>query len=186
MSFLRGSLAVLVSALVLVIVARTSVAVRLPFLTVAAEGGSDLSVTKTGPSSAPANSDVSFTINVTNLGPDTAPTVTLQDVIPEGMTFVSVTETSDPKVFGCNTPLPTAWNMCTTTDFPAGASSNFTLVLHVGEAEPGTTFTNIARVTVTSDSPPGPEDPPLPITLIQIRPITAARFRPPSVLHRRM
>lgn len=161
MSFLRRSLAVLVIVLVLVVVARTSVAVHLSFLNLAAEGGSDLAVTKTGPSSAPANSDVSFTINVTNLGPDSAPIVTLQDVIPAGMTFVSVTETSNPKLFSCSAPVPTAWNMCTATNFAAGASSDFTVVLHVGEAEPGASFTNVARVTVTSDTTPGPEDPPL-------------------------
>jgi uncharacterized repeat protein (TIGR01451 family) len=161
MSFFRGSLAALAIVLVLLVVARTSEAVRVPFMTVAAEGGSDLSVMKIGPSSAPANSDVSFTINVTNLGPDAAPNVTLQDVIPAGMTFVSVTETSNPQVFTCGTPVPAAWDMCTTTNFGAGASSDFTVVLHVGSADPGTTFTNIARVVVTSNTPPGPEDPPL-------------------------
>src|SRR5687768_4495119 len=61
----------------------------------------DLFVLKTGPDSAPAGSNVTYTVTVTNAGPDEATAVTVTDQIPEGMTFVSATE---PAGFICTDP----------------------------------------------------------------------------------
>src|SRR6266550_4885356 len=105
MTFFRGSLALLAILMVLVVFAKTSEAIGHSFLAQEGDGGSDLTVIKNGPSSAAADSDVSFTITVINLGPDDAPIVTLRDVIPAGLTFVSVQETSLPHLFTCTAPM---------------------------------------------------------------------------------
>src|SRR6266446_676768 len=61
----------------------------------------DLSITKSGPGVAAAGSDVPYDISVLNLGPDDASTVDIKDVMPPGMTFVSVIQNSGP-AFDCS------------------------------------------------------------------------------------
>jgi len=154
MSIFRGTLAVLAVLLVLVVVTKTSEAVGYSFLTTTAEGGSDLFVAKNGPSSAAADSDVSFTVIVANEGPDDASSVTLTDVIPGGLTFVSIDETNNPDLFTCTSPAVGSGGtiQCDAATFTAGSSSVFTIVLHVAsDTPPGTTFTNIATVTSPTD-----------------------------------
>jgi len=64
----------------------------------------DLLVTKSGPAQAPAGSDVTYTVTITNLGPDASGPVTLNDPIPAGMTFVS--KAADPPGITCSAPAP--------------------------------------------------------------------------------
>jgi len=138
MSFFRGSLVVL--------------ALVLCSLTVAAQE-SDLSVTKSGPESAAAGTNVTFTIQVVNGGPDDA-SATLTDVIPAGLTFVSIDEANNPDLFTCTSPTMGSGGTitCSAATFTAGSSSDFTIVLHVdSETPPGTTFTNVATVTSSTD-----------------------------------
>jgi uncharacterized repeat protein (TIGR01451 family) len=49
----------------------------------------DLSLTKAGPSSAVAGSAITWTLTVANAGPSDAQNVSLDDVLPSGVTFVS-------------------------------------------------------------------------------------------------
>jgi large repetitive protein len=51
----------------------------------------DLRVTKTGPATAVAGTDATYTIQVKNFGPSNAQPVTLNDPAPPGLTFVSAT-----------------------------------------------------------------------------------------------
>src|SRR5439155_735558 len=67
-------------------------------LTVSATSA-DLSVTKTGPAAAGAGSNVTYTITVTNNGPNDAQNVTLSDVLPATETFVSQSQTGFPDFF---------------------------------------------------------------------------------------
>src|SRR5882724_3058501 len=139
MAFFRCSLAVL--------------ALVLCSLTVAAQE-SDLRVSKSGPESAAAGTDVTFTIQVVNGGPDDASSTTLTDVIPTGLTFVSIDETNNPDLFTCTSPQVGSGGtiQCSAATFTAGSSSDFTIVLHVdSETLPDTTFTNIATVTSATD-----------------------------------
>src|SRR5437879_1396525 len=62
---------------------------------------SDLTVLKTGPATADANTDVSFNIAVTNMGPDDSGLVTLNDAVTTGWSFVSVTPAAG---FSCSDP----------------------------------------------------------------------------------
>ncbi len=113
----------------------------------------DLAVTKNGPSTASAGSDVSFDVTIFNFGPDDSATVSLDDPLPPGMTFVSATQNNGP-AFSCSTPTvgTNGTITCTLALFPAGSSADFTFVANIPPATPqGTTFTNIA--TASSQTP---------------------------------
>ena len=104
----------------------------------------DLGVEKLGPSSAPPNSDVTYTLTVFNGGADAAADVVLSDPIPAGMSLVSTTQDSGP-AFSCDTAID-----CTIASFPAGASATFTFVFHI---DSGTEFLNVATVTSNTFDP---------------------------------
>ena len=113
----------------------------------------DLAVTKSGPISAAADTDVPFDVTVINVGPDDAMGVSLNDPLPAGMTFVSRNQNNGP-AFTCTDPGPgnNGTINCTIALLPAGSSANFTFVAHIAPATPqGTTFTNV--VTVSSQTP---------------------------------
>jgi uncharacterized repeat protein (TIGR01451 family) len=113
----------------------------------------DLGIIKSGSATAAANSDVSYTLNVFNIGPDDATTVSVSDPIPPGMTFLSLLS---PAGWTCITPAVGAGGTvtCSNPNFVAGNNVNFTLTLHIptGTA-PGTFFTNSATVTTTTFDP---------------------------------
>jgi uncharacterized repeat protein (TIGR01451 family) len=109
----------------------------------------DLVVTKTGPATAAAGTDVTYTVEVRNIGEVDALAVTLTDQIPEGMFYVS---SAAPPGYECVAREVDV--VCGGGTLPVGATATFTFVFHINvEAEPGTTFTNIA--TATSQSPEG-------------------------------
>src|SRR5438067_2638415 len=120
----------------------------------------DVGIVKSGPSSAPANSDVTYTITVTNGGPNDAGHVQWTDTLPTGtpagpaMTFVSFMQTSGP-TFNCGTPAATT--TCSLDPMPNGSIATFTFTGHIpsGTAS-GKTFTNVA--SVTSDNDPNPDN----------------------------
>jgi uncharacterized repeat protein (TIGR01451 family) len=119
-----------------------------------AQSSADLQVTKDGPSTLVAGTDVPYTIVLTNLGPDDASTVDLNDPIPPGMTFVSINQ---PGGFACSTPAVGSGGTvdCTNATMTAGTSVTFNLVVHLDPSTPpGTFFTNIA----TASSPDDPND----------------------------
>lgn len=105
----------------------------------------DLAVYKfiDGASKVNENTDVSFTVSVTNFGPDAASNVELEDFTPSATTFVSLTQTSGPS-FTCTD------SNCTIATLARGASANFVAVYHTNgvAAETLTTFS----ATVSSDT----------------------------------
>jgi uncharacterized repeat protein (TIGR01451 family) len=115
---------------------------------------SDILVTKSGPSESAADTDVSYSVGVTNFGPDDSATVTLTDAIPSGMTFVSAVQEDGPS-FSC--AAPTAGDTvgtinCSIASMTNGSTANFTFVFHIPPATPpGTSFTNVANVTSPTD-----------------------------------
>jgi uncharacterized repeat protein (TIGR01451 family) len=109
----------------------------------------DLLTEKSGPPEVAAGNDASYTVTITNLGPDAATNVTLSDPIPAGMTFVSATQNTGP-AFSCSDPGVgnNGTVTCTSASLAAGASADFTFVFNIpGSTPAGTSFTNVATGT---------------------------------------
>lgn len=116
---------------------------------------SDLLVQKSGPAEANAGSNVSYTVTLTSLGPDSASSVVLSDPTPGTMTFVSATQQSGP-AFSCSDPGVGNGGVvtCSIATLAAGESAEFTFVFNIpGGTADGTFFTNIASVTAASFDP---------------------------------
>jgi uncharacterized repeat protein (TIGR01451 family) len=101
----------------------------------------DAGVTKTGPTNAIAGSNVTFTITITNHGPQTALNVVVTDALPAGMGVVSVT----PSVGSATNLSGTV--VASLGHLNAGASATVTIVAALVTTG---TLTNIATVTTSS------------------------------------
>ena len=127
--------------------------------TVGGGNQADLAIVKTGPASAPPNSDVAYTITVTNGSANDATNVSFTDTLPNSapignpMTFVSFTQNSGP-AFNCG--VPAATTTCTIATFPAGSTATFTFTGHIPNAPSGTTYSN--TVSMISDNDPNSEN----------------------------
>jgi uncharacterized repeat protein (TIGR01451 family) len=96
------------------------------------------------------NSDVTYTITVTNGGPDPAPNATLNDPLPGNLTFVSL---SSPVGWTCTTPVvgTNGTVNCTNPSLPFTNGQTFTLVVHVPTETPaGTLYSNTATISTTA------------------------------------
>src|SRR5580765_3572136 len=118
-------------------------------------GGSDVQVTKTTPNEfAVADTDVTYTITVTNNGPDTASGVSFKDsldngVPPSPMTFVSFTF---PPGWSCGVPSTTT--TCSIASLPANNPQVFTFKAHIPNGTaPGTIYTNTVNESSSSPDP---------------------------------
>jgi uncharacterized repeat protein (TIGR01451 family) len=112
----------------------------------------DMSVSKTGPVTANAGTVISYTITVTNGGPNPAINATLTDTIPAGTTFASLVS---PGGWSCTTPAVNGSGAinCTIGSMAAG-SAVFTLNVN-GPAAPAS-VSNTATVSSSStDNTPG-------------------------------
>jgi uncharacterized repeat protein (TIGR01451 family) len=116
--------------------------------------GADLGVTKVGsPDPVNAGSDITYTITVFNAGPETADAAALNDALPAGLTFVSL---SSPAGWTCSTPAPGSGGTVSCTKPVVAISSEdvFTLIAHVPAGTPGnTTFTNTALISSSTFDP---------------------------------
>jgi uncharacterized repeat protein (TIGR01451 family) len=125
--------------------------------TTATTASADLSVTKTAsPDPVTPGTDLTYTITVTNSGPDPAPSALLGDALPAETTFVSLTV---PGGWSCTTPAVGAGGTvsCTHPSFAVG-NAVFTLVVHVNPATPaGTQISNAAGAS-SAVPDPNPED----------------------------
>jgi uncharacterized repeat protein (TIGR01451 family) len=140
----------------------------------------DLAVTKTSSATATAGSNISYTVVVTNNGPDTAAGVSLADTIPAGTTFISL---STPAGWTATTPAVGGTGTVTATNpsLASGATATFVLVVNVNSGTAtGTTLTNtavassstadanssnnaaIATTTITAVVPPTSTNVPIP------------------------
>jgi uncharacterized repeat protein (TIGR01451 family) len=143
----------------------------------------DLAVSKSGPGIANAGTDVTYTVTVTNVGPDDAAAVQLADPIPAGMTFVA--ETHDA-AFLCSTPAigdPGSVN-CLAPTLAANSSANFSFTFHIDpSAAPGTSFTNAATVSSQTFDPNSENDQGVAVTLTPSAPqgdISIIKDGPPN------
>ncbi len=113
----------------------------------------DLSLTKTVDNATPAVGDnVTFTITVSNAGPDDATGVVVTDLLPTGLTFVSADESVGTYVSGTG-----VW---TIGELDSGASATLTIVATVASSG---SKVNTAEVTAADqadpDSTPGNNNP---------------------------
>jgi uncharacterized repeat protein (TIGR01451 family) len=112
----------------------------------------DMRITKVDtPDPVTAGNNLTYTINIANTGPSDAVGVTFTDTIPANTTFVSLTTFAD---FTCTTPAVggTGSISCSKpSNFLAGSSGNFILVVNVnGATASGTVITNTANIASTT------------------------------------
>jgi uncharacterized repeat protein (TIGR01451 family) len=123
---------------------------------VEAQIAADLGVTKAdSPDPVVAGDDLTYSLTLTNAGPDAAAAVILSDNLPAGTTFVSAIQNSGP-AFTLTTPAVGGTGNVTATiaTFSDGATAAFTLVVNVNPATAGgTTITNTATIASTTTEP---------------------------------
>lgn len=115
--------------------ANSSVLVQVPAVT------TDVSVTMTGsPGTVRRYQNVTYTINVRNIGSNSASNVTLTDTIPSGFRIVS-SSSAEGNCYGTSTVT------CLFNTLASGASATATVVM---QARTRGTYTNVANVTTTT------------------------------------
>jgi uncharacterized repeat protein (TIGR01451 family) len=112
----------------------------------------DVQVAK-GPvsSDAASGSQVVFAIQLTNLGPDSASSVVLTDVVPTNTTFVSFSQLSGP-LFSCNNPTAgsTGTTVCTLPSLARGETAAFVATYLVNNGvSAGSSIDNTATISNT-------------------------------------
>jgi uncharacterized repeat protein (TIGR01451 family) len=117
----------------------------------------DLSIAKTATPTAPQGSNITYTIALTNNGPNPATSVSLSDVLPANTTFVSEAQ-STGQVFICSNPTvgTNGTITCTLANMNSGFTATFTIVVAVSGTAPLGTLNNTATVTTTSTDPTTP------------------------------
>jgi len=118
-------------------------------VSLAAPPSANLQLTKTGPGTASAGTDISYTITVKNLGPDSATAPTLTDAIPTNTTFVSLTASG----WSCSGG---ATRTCTrNSDMANGDTDTITLTVHILSAPATCSIKNTASVSSSTSDPAG-------------------------------
>src|SRR5436190_20744551 len=123
--------------------------------TIAPPANAYLSITKTGPSSGNVNSTISYTITISNSGPDAAANASWTDTRPSSLLFLSMSQDTWPSMSctmpeaGSNGPIT-----CSIASLATATSAQFTLNVLIASGTPaGSTISNTATATsTTSDS----------------------------------
>lgn len=113
----------------------------------------DLSVTKSGPSQVSPGGTVTYTVTVTNNGPDAAQNVKLDDLVPNGTTYISNAQVSGPP-FSCANTVVDGFitTTCTISSLAANATASFTYTYSVNSSAPnGTIIFNEANVSSSTN-----------------------------------
>ena len=114
--------------------------------TTAVAARADLSVAVTdNPDPVVANGALTYTVNVTNLGPSTAQTVSVTDTLAASVTFVSATGTG----WACSAAGQVV--TCTRASLATGAAPPITIDVTVGAQ--GATISNTAAVSTATTDP---------------------------------
>jgi uncharacterized repeat protein (TIGR01451 family) len=112
-----------------------------------AASSADLALSQTVTGTLVVGQNLTYTLAVTNLGPDAATQVAITDGAPTGSRILSVSGPGTCFRFPPDTPL----GVCQVGTLPAGASVNMTLVVAIGVPGP-----NVSQATVSSN---GTSDP---------------------------
>jgi uncharacterized repeat protein (TIGR01451 family) len=113
----------------------------------------DLGVRVTGPSSVTAGTNATYTVTLTNGGPDAAQNVVLTDTLPAGSTFVSITGGgSNPDTFFYTQSGGTL--TVTTSSMAAGNTDTLTVVVSApGSLANGANFSDAVSVSSATSDP---------------------------------
>lgn len=105
----------------------------------------DLSITKTGPATANAGSALSYTVTVSNAGPDTAASVVMTDTLPAGVTAAAAS--------GAGWACSLAANVftCNLASLTVGPAAPITITANAPSA--GGSITNSASVSSSTSDP---------------------------------
>ena len=117
------------TAIVLVVVG-LALAVGAPSRAFAQEA--ELVLSKSGPASAAANTNVTYSLNLLSGGPDAATDVTVSDPLPPGMNFVSL---ASPAGWTCTTPAVGTNGTVSCTNPSLAARQRRELFAHHGHSE---------------------------------------------------
>ena len=101
----------------------------------------DVTITKTGPTTASAGSNVTYAIVTTNAGPSAAAAVVVSDPTPAGVTFVSNTG-------GCTSAFP-----CNLGNMTPGQTVTINATFNIPFGFSGPSFTNTATVASGANDP---------------------------------
>ena len=115
----------------------------------------DVSVSKTGPATVTAGTNLTYNLTFTNIGPVAAENISLSDTVPTNTTFVSWTQNTGA-AFVCTKPSVGATGTvnCSVASLANGASATFTFVVHVSPSAPNSsTLSNTATISTTSHDP---------------------------------
>ena len=118
---------------------------------VAVGPAADLSIVKTAPAQSPAGTNLQYSLQVKNSGPQDATGVTVTDPMPAGETFVS----AQPTQGSCQDNGQTL--TCSLGNIADGSGASIQLAVGVPASEQGQTLTNTASVT-GSQPDPNPAD----------------------------
>jgi len=129
-------------------------------------GATDMAITLTGPASVTSNSNATYILTASNLGPSFAPQVTVNDFVPAGATFVSGT----PSQGAC--ALLGSQFQCNMGGIAANTSATVTVVLNLTA-----TITNTATVGA-NDAAGNPVTDPSPVN--NTSSLTTAIAPPPT------
>jgi uncharacterized repeat protein (TIGR01451 family) len=110
----------------------------------------DVGITKSGPSTILAGSALTYTLNVTNTGPSTATSVSVSDVLPTGVTFVSGTSLIGSTVAG-TVSVNNGTASVTIPTLNPGETAVVTLITNVANTATGS-LANSATATAANDS----------------------------------
>ncbi len=115
----------------------------------AVTASADLAITKTGPATVVAGSNVSYSLVVVNNGPSDAANLSVTDTLPVGVTFVSAT--------GAGWTCTNVGNVsvtCTRPALAAGATAPTITVVVTAPAQAGTLVNSSSVASTTSDPNP--------------------------------
>jgi uncharacterized repeat protein (TIGR01451 family) len=113
----------------------------------------DMAVTATGPSSVTAGTNATYTITITNNGPNAAQGVVLTDTLPTGSNFVSMTQTGGSDAFTLAQSGGTATETASAS-IASGSSDTFSLVVYAPTSlANGANFSDTASVTANNPDP---------------------------------
>ena len=144
--------------------------------TTAVGPAADLSMVKTGPATAPAGSNLTYSLIVANAGPSTATGVSMTDTLPAGTTFVSATGTGWTCTNAANVSVT-----CTRPTLLTGTTAPGISVVVTAPAQ-GASLTNSATVSsATNDPDPANNTDTADTTVTAVADLSIVKAGPPTV-----